>query len=140
MFWHEGEAEIGTQSAPAAFPIIVRRDIPREEPGDGFLRTAAIPRAARQDGRMGEDHGGGDHSVPGVEGGVITGSFRGETDESVYVWIRRFESEAQRAALYQAVYDSDHWKTKIAPRVPECLDREKMVVTRILPTRRSPAQ
>ena len=74
------------------------------------------------------------------KGMVITGSFKGETDESVYVWIRRFESEAQRAALYQAVYDSDHWKTKLAPRVPECLDRDKMVVTRILPTRRSPAQ
>ena len=27
------------------------------------------------------------------KGMVITGSFRGETDESVYVWIRRFESE-----------------------------------------------
>jgi hypothetical protein len=74
------------------------------------------------------------------KGMVITGSFKGETDDSAYVWIRRFESEAQRAALYQAVYDTDHWKTKIAPRVPECLDREKMVVTRILPTRRSPAQ
>ena len=54
--------------------------------------------------------------------------------------IRRFESEAQGGEVYQAVYDSDHWKTKLAPRVPECLDREKMVVTRILPTRRSPAQ
>jgi hypothetical protein len=74
------------------------------------------------------------------KGMVITGSFKGETDEAVYVWMRRFESEAQRAALYKAVYDSDYWKTKIAPRVPECLDREKMVVTRILPTHRSPAQ
>ena len=30
------------------------------------------------------------------KGMVITGSFRGETDDSVYVWLRRFESEAQR--------------------------------------------
>ena len=74
------------------------------------------------------------------KGMVICGSFRGETDDSAYVWLRRFESEAQREELYKAVYDSDHWKTRIAPRVPECLDREKMVVTRILPTRRSPAQ
>ena len=28
------------------------------------------------------------------KGMVICGSFRGETDDSVYVWIRRFESEA----------------------------------------------
>src|SRR5580765_2330950 len=58
-----------------------------------------------------------------AQGMVICGSFKGETDESVYVWIRRFESEAQREQLYKAVYDSDHWKEKIAPRVPECLDR-----------------
>ena len=74
------------------------------------------------------------------KGMVICGSFRGESDDSVYVWIRRFASEAEREALYKAVYESDHWKTKIAPLVPECLDREKMVVTRIVPTRRSPTQ
>jgi NIPSNAP len=74
------------------------------------------------------------------KGMVICGSFRGETDESVYVWIRRFASEAERERLYKAVYDSDHWKTKIAPRVPECLDREKMVVTRIVPTGKSTMQ
>jgi hypothetical protein len=71
------------------------------------------------------------------KGMVITGSFRGETDDSKYVWLRRFESEAQREALYKAVYDTDYWKTKIAPRVPECLDREKMVITRIVPTPKS---
>src|SRR5882762_7885265 len=31
-------------------------------------------------------------------GMVILGSFVGEEDDSVYVWIRRFESEAQRIA------------------------------------------
>ena len=67
------------------------------------------------------------------KGMVICGSFRGETDDSVYVWIRRFESEA----LYKAVYESDHWKTKIAPRVPDHLDRSAMVVTRIIPTAKS---
>src|SRR6516165_2341920 len=71
------------------------------------------------------------------KGMVICGSFRGETDDSVYVWLRRFESEAQREALYKAVYDSDHWKNNIAPRVPNCLDRSAMVVTRIIPTTRS---
>jgi hypothetical protein len=71
------------------------------------------------------------------KGMVITGSFRGETDESKYVWLRRFESEAEREALYKAVYDTDYWKTKIAPRVPDCLDREKMVITRIVATPKS---
>ena len=74
------------------------------------------------------------------KGMVITGSFRGETDDSKYVWLRRFESEGERERLYKAVYDSDHWKEKIAPRIPNLLDRSAMVVTRIVPTSRSTAQ
>jgi hypothetical protein len=72
-----------------------------------------------------------------AKGMVICGSFRGETDPSVYVWLRRFESEAEREALYKAVYDTDYWKTKIAPRVPDILDRDANVVTRIVPTAKS---
>jgi hypothetical protein len=71
------------------------------------------------------------------KGMVICGSFRGETDDSVYVWLRRFDSEAEREAQYKAVYESDHWKTKIAPLVPDYLDRSAMVVTRIVPTEKS---
>ena len=74
------------------------------------------------------------------QGMVICGSFNGETDESVYVWIRRFESEAQREVLYKAVYDTDFWKTKIGPQIPDLLDRDKMVITRIVPTSRSAMQ
>ena len=74
------------------------------------------------------------------KGMVICGSFRGETDELVYVWLRRFESEAEREALYKAVYESDYWKNQIAPRVPECLDRSKIVVTRIVATPKSTVQ
>ena len=75
-----------------------------------------------------------------ARGMVICGSFRGETDASVYVWLRRFESEAQRETLYKAVYESDYWKTEIAPRVPEYLDRPNIVVTRIVPTPKSTVQ
>ena len=74
------------------------------------------------------------------KGMVICGSFRGEADDSVYVWLRRFESEAQREALYKAVYESDHWKNEILPRVTNCLDRSAMVVTRIIPTAKSTMQ
>jgi len=74
------------------------------------------------------------------KGMVITGSFRGETDQSVYIWLRRFESEAQREALYKAVYESDYWKNEMAPRVPEYLDRSDIVVTRIVPTQKSTVQ
>jgi len=75
-----------------------------------------------------------------AKGMVITASFKGESDDSVYVWMRRFESESQKEALYKAVYESDHWKKEIAPRIPDLLDREKIVVTRIVPTGKSPVQ
>ena len=75
-----------------------------------------------------------------AQGMVITGSFRGEEDDSVYVWLRRFESEAECERLYAAVYGSDAWKNEIGPRVGELIDRESISVQRIVPTPRSVAQ
>ena len=71
---------------------------------------------------------------------VITGSFRGEKDDSVYVWIRRFESEAEREKLYKAVYESDYWKNTVSPKVGELIDRSAINVQRIVPTKLSVAQ
>ena len=71
---------------------------------------------------------------------VITGSYRGEEDDSVYFWTRRFESEAQREALYAAVYESDFWKNDVAPKVVDLIDRDLIQVTRVVPTSRSVAQ
>ena len=34
----------------------------------------------------------------------------------------------------------DHWKTKIAPAIQGYVDREGSVITRIVPTPRSPVQ
>ena len=73
-------------------------------------------------------------------GMVITGSWRGEEDDTVYVWMRRFESESERERLYEAVYQSDYWKNDVAPRVTELMDRSAMRVTRIVPTAKSVAQ
>ena len=74
------------------------------------------------------------------QGMVITASFRGESDDSVYIWMRRFESEAERERLYSAVYDSDFWKDRIRPRIGELMDREQIKVLRIVPTPVSPTQ
>ena len=73
-------------------------------------------------------------------GMVILGSFVGEEDESVYVWIRRFENEAERKRLYDAVYQSDYWKNEIAPKVPGLIDREQIKVTRLVATPHSVIQ
>jgi len=71
------------------------------------------------------------------KGMVICGSFVGEEDQDLYVWIRRFDSEEQREQQYEAVYQSDHWKNDLAPRVGELIDREQIKVTRIEPTSKS---
>ncbi|MGC9393564.1 MAG: NIPSNAP family protein [Anaerolineae bacterium] len=71
------------------------------------------------------------------KGMVVIGSFVGTQEDDLYIWIRRFDSEEQREALYAAAYQSDEWQNVIAPQIPEMMDREKIVVRRITPTPRS---
>jgi hypothetical protein len=72
-----------------------------------------------------------------TRGMTIVGTFVAEEDPDLYVWIRRFEDESERQRLYEAVYESEHWKTAIAPHTAELLGNEQMVVTRLIPTARS---
>lgn len=74
------------------------------------------------------------------KGMVVVGSFVGEEDRDLYVWIRRFTSEAERERLYQEVYQSDRWKNEIGPRVGELIDREQIKVSRIEATPKSVIQ
>ena len=71
------------------------------------------------------------------KGMVVVGSFVGQEEDDLYVWIRRFENEEQRERLYKAVYDSDHWRNVLGPQVGELLYREKIVVTRLEATPKS---
>jgi hypothetical protein len=71
---------------------------------------------------------------------VILGSFVGEEDPSVYVWIRRFENEGERKRLYDLVYQSDYWKNDLSPRVGALIDREQIKVQRIVATPHSVIQ
>ena len=71
------------------------------------------------------------------KGMVVVGSFVGEEEDDLYVWIRRFDSEEQREQLYKAVYQTDEWKNDMGPQCGEMLDREKAVITRIVPTPKS---
>ncbi|MBP8531962.1 NIPSNAP family protein [Streptomyces sp. MK37H] len=61
-------------------------------------------------------------------------SFIDEEDPDGYVWMRRFADEAERVRLYEAVYQSERWQQEIGPRVDELLFREKIQVTRAVPT------
>ena len=71
------------------------------------------------------------------KGMVVVGSFVGEEEDDLYVWMRRFESEEERERLYEAVYENDQWKNDIGPKVGDMIDRDRTVVTRIEPTAKS---
>lgn len=75
-----------------------------------------------------------------AQGMVIAGSFRTEADDSTYVWMRRFESEAERERLYEAVYKSDHWLNNLTERVGQCINRETIKITRLTATPKSVLQ
>jgi len=70
-------------------------------------------------------------------GMTILGSWVGEEEDDLFVWVRRFESEQERERLYKAVYESDEWKNNIAPKIPDMMDRERIKVSRLNPTPRS---
>ena len=74
------------------------------------------------------------------KGMVVIGSFVGEEEEDLYVWVRRFESEEQREALYSEVYESDYWQNVLSPQVGEMMDRERISVTRLQATPKSVIQ
>jgi hypothetical protein len=63
---------------------------------------------------------------------VITSRYRGEADDNLYVWTRDFESEEQRVAQYEAVYQSDHWKDNISPLVKAMINLDTMRVERLV--------
>ena len=71
------------------------------------------------------------------KGMVVAGSSVSTEEDDLYVWIRRFDSEEQCEALYQAVYQSDEWKNVIAPQIPAMMDRERTVVRRLEATPKS---
>ena len=73
-------------------------------------------------------------------GMVISGSFTAEEDQTLYIWLRRFASEAERKRLYARVYGSAHGKKAIAPKVEPLLDVPSIVVERLVPTAKSVLQ
>ncbi|MDQ3249238.1 MAG: NIPSNAP family protein [Chloroflexota bacterium] len=71
------------------------------------------------------------------KGMVVTGSFVGEQEDDLYVWIRRFDSEEERIQLYAAVYQNDFWQNEMSPRIGDLLDRTRTKVTRLEATPKS---
>ena len=74
------------------------------------------------------------------KGMVIAASFTAIEDATLFVWMRRFKSEAQRTKLYDKVYKSDQWRKVISPKIDKLLDRSSIVVTKLEPTTASVLQ
>ena len=62
------------------------------------------------------------------KGMTILGSFLNDAEDS-YVWIRRFADQAEKEALYDAVYNNDYWRDNVSPKLPDLLDRAGIEVT-----------
>ena len=73
-------------------------------------------------------------------GMVIPALFTAVKDKELFVWLRRFKNEAERKRLYRAVYESDHWKNVIEPKVQAVLHVPKIVVTDLQPVAKSVLQ
>jgi hypothetical protein len=74
------------------------------------------------------------------KGMVVVGSFTCPDEEDLYIWIRRFDSEEQRQALYEAVYQNDQWQNSFSPTVGKLIDRDQIKVTLMAPTPKSVIQ
>lgn len=70
------------------------------------------------------------------KGMVVLASFVDEENDT-YVWIRRFESQEEKDALYEAVYQSDYWKNEASPKVGDYIDRDNLDITILTATPRS---
>jgi hypothetical protein len=67
------------------------------------------------------------------KGMTITASFVDDEDPDGYVWIRRFDDETHRAALYAATHDDPRWIDEIFPAIADLLLIDRTVVTRAGP-------
>ena len=74
------------------------------------------------------------------KGMAIPASFTAVKSPDTFIWLRRFKNEAERKRQYKAVYETDHWKNVIQPKVEAVLYVPKIVVTDLSPTPRSVLQ
>lgn len=75
-----------------------------------------------------------------LKGVVVVGSFIASEEEDLYVWLRRFENEAERKRLYDEIYGSEFWTREVKPEADRMLDRESILNTVLEATPKSVIQ
>lgn len=71
------------------------------------------------------------------KGMEVTAMFESLEDENRFIWLRRFENEAAKQELYEAVYQSEEWQTNFKPTVRSLVDVENAIVQNVSPTTHS---
>ena len=69
-----------------------------------------------------------------AQGMVIPALFTVPKQKDRFIWLRRFRNEAERKRQYRRVYESDHWKNVLAPKINKVLDVDAIEVTDLVPT------
>ena len=72
------------------------------------------------------------------QGMHITASFIDAGDPNAYIWMRRFDNEADRVARSRAVYEHPDWTTVLGPKVLALMDASAAAITEAIPTSSSP--
>lgn len=67
-------------------------------------------------------------------GVTVDASSVDQNDDDAYIWIRTFDSEAERAEKYRLIYENPSWRSEIEPIVRDLMDFEKAVITTARPT------
>lgn len=68
---------------------------------------------------------------------MVVGSWVGPQDPDAFVWIRRFDDEADRERFAEAAHRTDEWRTNWLPRIREFIDLDANVITLLNPTAKS---
>ncbi|MGM7669244.1 NIPSNAP family protein [Microbacterium sp. A93] len=69
---------------------------------------------------------------------TVVATFTDLDDDDGFVWIRAFPDEYARKAAYRAIYESDHWRTNVSPRVREFLVKDSTTMMSVQSTAKSP--
>ena len=73
-------------------------------------------------------------------GMAVPAMFTASKEKDLFVWLRRFRNEAERKRLYREVYEHEHWKKVILPKIEALLYMKKIAVTDMEPTPKSVLQ
>lgn len=69
---------------------------------------------------------------------TVVATFTDLDDDDGFVWIRAFPDESARKDAYRAIYESDHWRTNVSPRVRELLVKDSATMMSVQSTTKSP--